>query len=329
MDPSHSAHRSQDPARAIRVVVTCTDRKTATPLGDLRLRNHPEDLAGRASSWLAAVGRAPAPYRSARDLYKGEHWSVINRFAGQTMPGGWSPDVWVASAGYGLVPLTAPLVAYSATFAAGHADSVSATGGRPSTEHNQTWWAMLADWEGPVSGQPRTIAALAAKDPEIPLLFVGSNNYLRATGPDLTAAREELVDPALLAVVSAGAKYQGLHDNLLPGDARLQNALKGSRLSLNARIAALLLANADRHEFELPRTAAFVETLLAEQPALTVYDRTPLSDDEVIAYIREQWTPSPGASRTELLRRLRASGRACEQKRFSALYSTALERTSL
>ena len=57
------------------------------------------------------------------------------------------------------------------------------------------------------------------------------------------------------------------------------------------------------------------------------YDITKLSesDQEVIQFIKAQLQTEPKLKHSPLLTRLRASGRACEQKRFASLYQKTKE----
>ena len=64
--------------------------------------------------------------------------------------------------------------------------------------------------------------------------------------------------------------------------------------------------------------------LLAKQPDIPRYDRSPMSDEEIRHFIVLQ-LENEQLSRTPLLRRLRDSGRACEQSRFASLYRKVQE----
>ena len=56
------------------------------------------------------------------------------------------------------------------------------------------------------------------------------------------------------------------------------------------------------------------------------YDREKFSGDaDVIDWIREEYKDGRGASASRMLRALRESGRACEQKRFGRLHKQFLD----
>ncbi len=228
----------------LHIVATCTARKrVAVAVADVRRLREIDDGSPwiRAARWWARLRAGPTVASTrARDLYAGEHWSTV--LALPTVPAlaRFACHPWVASAGYGLVGWDASLVPYSATFAAGFADSV--LGRREGGSHAprlREWWNALSAYAGPDPGAPRRIAALAASDPEGAIVVVASPDYVRAMQADLLEARALLVDPTRLVVISNRAKLMGglLHDHLVPVDRRATAVVGGSLHGLNARVA--------------------------------------------------------------------------------------------
>jgi hypothetical protein len=298
------------------IVVTCTNRKLQPVSGDLRMqriRQHSVDR--RFDAWIDRLTISDAPAVPADQLYGGEHWQIARMLGQRAAQGGYAARVWVCSAGYGLIPLTAPLRPYAATFAFGQADSVAAT-----TPSARDWWDRHTSWMGPgANPTPRSLTALAAHAPHAALLLVMSGPYLRACGHDVLAAADQLRHPDQLSVISTGSSVpRELREFVLPADGRLQGVLGGSMQALNVRIAAHLL---ETHRAPLQRAAlAESVTLLSQgrsRPA--PLNRTPMSDEQVRAFITEHWTQR--ATHTRLLRQLRDSGLACEQQRFARLFA--------
>ncbi len=63
-----------------------------------------------------------------------------------------------------------------------------------------------------------------------------------------------------------------------------------------------------------------MENFSDAQPPLPVYDRRPMTDAQVRAYIRRELKREGTQAHTPLLRKLRDQGSACEYSRFSAIY---------
>lgn len=269
----------------------------------------------RLTQWTRRLTASKADSVPAEDLYVGEHWTTARALP--SLAAGFArPTLWVASAGWGLIPATAPVFPYSATFSPGHPDSVP--GGNSGA---QDWWTTIASWTGPTSGTPRSLTALIAEHPHDRILVILSHAYLTACRADLAQALTTASNNALISILAAGVVPD--HEFMawqLPGDARLQGHVGGTRGALNVRIAAHLLRTGLTDHEAMSR---HLRQMLAAAPSLPVYARRRLSDDEVLSFIRDRRRSGTCVSRTGLLRELRDAGMACEQSRFADLFSTA------
>lgn len=300
----------------LHVVVTCTHRKRlgAPPrlcLSSIRVR----DAQARGREWVDRLRVEPAPVVPASELYAGDHWQVALSLLSQSH----QVQLWVVSAGYGLVRLAQQLKPYSATFSPGP-DSVLVPGRREQRDAElREWWKVITKANLGHS-RPRTLRELAASDPGAILLVALSEPYLRALRDDLVAASTKLNGSGKLLIVSAGTRHcPGLDENLLPVDANLQIAVGGPRLSLNARIARHLVTTSATHRWA---TSAITESLSEVRSASKRHQsRSRLTDAKVIAFIKRATRQDNHASRSDLLRRLRTQGFACEQQRFASLFA--------
>lgn len=302
------------PATRMCVVVTCTHRKRRPVPDALRLRG----ITGvrtstRMRAWTERLTASSEPVTEAIDLYAGEHWDVARHLT-SAPNAGMTVELWISSAGYGLIPSNAPIRPYAATFTAGNADSVP-----DSADGATAWWDALSDWAGPSPG-PRSISDLIIADPKSRVLLALSATYLKACREDLGRAIGRIDRDGQLSIISAGTKSDPqLAPYLLPADARLQTAVGGTRQALNIRTARHLLAAGitDHHEM-----SEMLTKLLVDQPSIARYERIPATDSEVRDFIRERLETDPSATHTRLLREFRDDDRACEQGRFAALFRT-------
>lgn len=304
-------------ADAVNIIVTCTKSKTLSPPSECMARSLPKGTVGeRAEEWVRRLKRH-ADGISAGNLYCGDHWHIVRKLASSRF----KIRTWVCSAGYGLIGIADRIAAYSATFTANHPDSVcrriiDLQGGKAAA----AWWKCLASWPGPSRQAPRNLAQMVQAYPKSPLIVVASERYLDALQEDLEVASRLLTDHQNLMIISAGTKsLGGLNRFLIPCDARLQPLLGGTRGSLNIRLAQKVLTEAR----SLPRLAGLKQlcrkTLEKQAPA-PVYNRRPMTDVQVCAYIRKELKRHATLTHTPMLRGLRDRGFACEYSRFSALY---------
>ena len=71
----------------------------------------------RCRMWTTRLEDDTVAPIAAHDLYCGDHWAVAKGLAAGAQSR--RVELWVASAGYGLVPASAPLKPYAATFTPG------------------------------------------------------------------------------------------------------------------------------------------------------------------------------------------------------------------
>ena len=319
--------------KPINVVVTCTKRKRLVPADGLKVRDIPADhLDGAFEEWRRRLERSDSETLAARHLYAGDHWSVVQSLEKEAYAFGIEPTIWVCSAGYGLIAIDTAIKPYSATFSANHQDTVCRwrTLGQTHGRNGLAWWDRLQQWTGPDPELPRSISQVAKSSPELPLLVVASNNYIKAIGQDLKQAAGYLADPDLLSLISTGTKsLRGLDANLILSSSSLQQALGGSLISLNVRLARAILSEVPYANLRAPALRAKVGRLVEASLPVTAVVRGRMSDQEVRRYIETSLKKDPLISWSALLRRLRHSGKACRQERFSQLFKSVTSGSDL
>jgi len=318
------------------VITSCTNRKKNTEYGPRRLGLYSSTkLSSRSQQWLQVLQESSEEVVSARELYAGDHWSVIkslNGLVGSTV----DLQLWIVSAGYGLISESTPVSTYSCTFASGQDDSIHRGVITVSKEANsRQWWKELQKWQGPEPGQPRSVEELVRQNPETTLLVVLSQEYLKAIQDDLRRALEAMVNPDRFLIVSVGTERihdQLLRKHLLPGDARLQQLFasdpslgRTTMVSLNAKVARRMIEDQASVPLELATQKQRFRDWLDELKPLPKFDRTPMTEVQVKLFIREEVKTNPKTSATQLLRKLRDSGRACEQRRFRQIFDDVKE----
>lgn len=158
-------------------------------------------------------------------------------------------------------------------------------------------------------------------NPGTPVIVAGSLKYLRAAEPDLADLKQSLKSPDLLSIVSGGTNQLGeLTDCLLPVEGRLRNRFGGSMHELNTRVVTELLKGEASTSLRRSHLAWVVDRWCKKTDPLEIYRREPMTDEEVTHFITKRLDKSDGLTQTRLLRELRDSGRACEQKRFRSLF---------
>lgn len=314
----------QEPAKGgLVVVATCSSRKRKTGTQGPRFRDLGDDHGSgteAAESWIRRLGESGTSALPAADLYVGNQWAILRELVRQTGVG-----VWVASAGYGLVSAAAPLSSYSATFSAGHPDSVQDPGTWGwGANASQNWWRAVSAWVGPSPGQPRSLVELVRLSRPSGLMALLSPPYLKVLKEDLLAAREVLGADRLVLLTAGSRQLEGFGSSLVRIEGRLTSKLGGSMGTLAARVAAHVVANCGPAAVSAPAAATVVDRLLADAKPLRRFDRRVRPDDQIKNWISRELKSRPAAAGA-LLRRYRDAGYACEQARFRRLVELVRE----
>ncbi|ADO74647.1 hypothetical protein [Stigmatella aurantiaca] len=307
----------------LHIIASCTDRKRMTVPDTLRLRSvTASGIEARARQWWARLEQPAAPPVRALELYAGDHWRIIRELPAMATAAGFSPKLWIASAGYGLIPANAVIQPYSATFAPGKPDSVTMDhAGVPSRAQHQRWWDAMARMARAPSSTPRQVQQLAESGRNPILLVVASPSYVAALEQDLVLAAQALRHPERLIIISAPSRIARgtLAPHWVPSSAHLQAQLGGARLSLHARVARKALQRARHGILDARELRGYYGRLIQCSHPLVRYERTPMTDDDVRAFIARALRVEP-LSCSATLRKLRDSGHACEQQRFKRIF---------
>jgi len=310
----------------LNIVVSCSDRKRLSVPVSLRARaisNLP--LKQRFERWWTRLSETRERSVQAQDLYMGDHWQICRSLPAMAEAKGFRPQLWVTSAGYGLIAADALLHPYSATFAAGQLDTVVTAD--EGSEGLRKWWALLAERQGPFKGAPRTLAEVVRSAPRGNVLLVCSPTYVRALTDDLLEAVDEMADrDQFLIVTSPSSLSPALQAQAIPSEGRLRGLVGGALPSLHARVARRILGEIRRSRLSAPDIRTRYQALLRRTPELPRHDRIAMTDAEVHRYIRASLTLRPTLAHSPMLRQLRASGHACEQERFRTLFREATRR---
>jgi hypothetical protein len=306
------------------IVLSCTNRKRKdASASEQRLRDvPPAPPTTRAAAWVETVSSAPT-WGPAKNLYTGEYWQAgldLARSSARRM----RSEIYVLSAGLGLVHSEDAVPGYAATFIAGHPDSVLLGQSESASAVRRKWWDALADWTGPGDRRgPRRLSKLATT-PGAHLLVCAGPDYIDATADDLRAAHKVLGDERLV-IVGSGDSHEGLADVWVQCPGQLRMRFGGSMSSTGVRVARAMLERLGVQEFLGAREArGFIAAALRDTEPLPRFDRHRLSDDDILAWLRSDSQAHPETTnKTAALRRLRDEGQACEQGRFGRLYDVA------
>lgn len=296
------------------LVVGCVEHKTAAVevrLRDVRVRGA-EGLGDRFKRWRDRLRSVPSDRRlPVRDLYRGVAWSAIRRIDGDRE----DLDIWVVSAGLGLVPLHLLAPSYGATFSRGAPDSVGA-----SRDEGRRWWQLQTRRPplGSSRSSARSLRELAERYSSVVIAL--SASYFDATRDDVLAAMAGGGQVTLVSVGANSVRYAADRVLRLPEGAR--TIVGGTLVSLMNRSLLEVVSDVPEGRLDAREIRRRLESLSELAPLLVRPARQPMSDTAVVRYIAKLKSADSRVSASAALARLRAQGFACEQQRFRRIFGS-------
>ncbi len=312
----------------IALVVPCTKSKSRLPSEVMRFGALAKgECAQVALRWQAAAQSQSFSIDAVRasELYSGNNWNLAARAQAEL---GDECQLWIVSAGFGLVSSDECLPAYSATFAAEEnrvSDQIS--GERSPAAAHAAWWKSIN------AERRRTETPLLTTFAEFDRVILAlSAPYLAAVREDALALARELGPQKLwMVAMETRALPLDLRECAVFENSEVENLIGGTRVTLNLRALEWWLREVvpvtgwDRAAQQLE-----IRRRICQATPAPTRPINPMSDAEVTTWIEArraeaggQW---PSGGKTGLLRTLRVGGRSCEQKRFSRLCERVLAR---
>lgn len=320
---------------AFHFIVTCVSQKTSKKSHSI-LDDHIKQgsLDSVFKQWQDTLSQSSLKQKEATKLYKGGLWGALLDCWG--IVNGRMPEanLWVLSAGHGLIKGDERIVPYDITFQ-DPCDEVPSILSKVSYEQEpdarkrilQGWWKKLIKSKNHSSGSLESLLSGLGKQ-DYALVVLGKD-YLDAVYKDLKSGISKSDYPENIAIISNSVNdsvAKRLQPNWLYADSRFINLPKTNSTFMNAKIAHTLLVQMFENSkgiswWSIDNFNDYLKSVAANLAAPVKHDRTPTTDMEVRQYIEEslqkQDTPF-----SRLHRAYRDSGRACEYNRFKSLYKT-------
>jgi hypothetical protein len=215
-------HPAMKNAQGLHLIVTCTKRKTAYAGSTVFPEAKDTDSAYEAWKRILAQTSINQTTISAGDLYTGQHWNRAAAAASRT-----GAELWVISAGLGLLHASDPVVPYDATFSSmpfSHRAMWQQLTSRPLTERRSA-----------------SLTALMQARPDDRFVIAASPMYLRAIEDDLCSARRALHSPEQLTIVTSQGYRGHLSENVRMTNAGMMKTLNTNMTGLNLSYALQIL----------------------------------------------------------------------------------------
>lgn len=299
-------------------ITTCTNRKRVPASKPLLCRTLPcGEINDVASEWISRLAKA-SPEIVAHSLYCGRGFST-SLSASQLA----TTDLWVISAGLGLILSSDKVPSYSLTIAPGTEDCIK---DKIISEFNPSrWWSAINS----VSGRSlsklinddggESLFLISLSQPYAPLIV---NDLMKCTPDSFKRVR-------IVGLMRSLNMPEQIRSVCMPYDNRINDptCLPGTMTDFAQRTAYHFVKNiwnVSGYQSAIDHSTA-VLNIMNRLEAPIVPKRLPLSDVEIRNVIIANWNRAEGLS-SRMLRVLRDDlNVACEQHRFSIIFKQVKE----
>jgi len=232
-------------------------------------------------------------------------------------------DLWVLSAGLGLLKHDDAVIPYQATFAAGHSDSIPLySESNKGKSFHQTWWQALGECSPFQESHPTLLSDLMRSKPNEYFIICGSPDYINAIATDLINGISYLNTPKKqLIIISSQHINPELKQYHLVSNKRIADWLTCNMLMLNIKMAQYVIQQFNETEQDdLGYLADKLQKQFALLPATLKSSAIRRPPEEVEQWIAHHLKTSPESSASRALRAFRDSGNSFEEKRFRNLF---------
>lgn len=295
------------------IVTNCTSRKrTATTTLTVNEDDFLRPLDNFVRRWSESLGQA-APAAEAGHLYGGR--SIVEAKKAARVA---DADLYIVSAGLGLVHELDPVPSYDLTIAEGSGSISSYL--KNLRKSSTDWWDALTS----ELGQPRPTHSLFKARKNVIVIFALPASYLRLILSDLSTLSSK--QAARTRIITSRLGWSVVPDRLqgcvMPYDERLEGdpTYAGTRAEFPQRALSHFVNKLEGHLVDPEKGRALVLRSMARLTKPSLPSRTRGTDNEIRALLRQNWDKYGGRS-GRLLRYLRDDALiACEQARFGAIW---------
>lgn len=295
------------------VVTNCTNRKR-TALHPLTVGrdDHRGSLDGLARRWVKSLRRAE-PAGEAGHLYGGRSIAEAKKAARQ---GG--ADLYIVSAGLGLIHESEPVPSYDLTIAAGSGSIAPYL--KKLKKSSADWWDALTS----ELGQTRATHPLFRSRRDTVVVFALPASYLQLIYNDLNTLSSKQAARTRIITSELGRSMvpDQLQPSLMPYDERLEGdpEYAGTRADFPQRALSHFVKRLSGHLVDAKTGRSRVHRAMTKLTKPALPSRKRETDEEIRNLLRQNWSKYGGRS-GRLLRYLRDEALiACEQARFRDIW---------
>ena len=227
------------------IISTCTNNKKYIPEDTCLLDSCiKKTYTASIREWLKRLNNCNLAKYPAIKLYKGSHWKETRACMKTAQDKGFCPELWILSAGWGLVHPDDKICSYSATFSNGKNSVQNLPWPEEFSikDRSRFWWESLVQVKKE-HFQLSQIPSRYKNSGKLCMLFILSKEYYQAVEPEII----KLISKGIEVIIISAGLYSEIgsaspvvKDHILPFNDKFKQICKylnHTNTSLNARLA--------------------------------------------------------------------------------------------
>ena len=295
----------------IQVIVTCAANKTVEVPEELQFGKLPTlSVNESVSEWINRLKSTNVGLVKMIDLYKGGYWGIVKDINSNSKV----DNVWVLSAGYGIINANQEVKPYAIALKDNSYDSIKLNTIGQSNDSYSQWWNNIT------SKRKLTITDVYNQYPEDIFIVYASYEYMKAIKNDFI----NIVDKPNVLIVSPDTKIKEFTPHILNTNLRLRSFLGGNKMTVSPLTVKHLVENIDKIGYTKDKVNTYFKEIISKQPELPPMNpvREKLSDKDFINLLLEIGIDKP---KTAIIKAVNDKGYASGVNRTARILNKLLK----
>ncbi|MGK0469100.1 DUF6884 domain-containing protein [Clostridium sp.] len=295
----------------INIISSCTNSKKQTPSKSLQIENFNDDmdLEDIIRIWNSNIKAKGRTAFKATELYKGGSWQATLDTKEKLFIK-YKTELFIASAGYGLIHAEEKILPYDSTFASSTKNSINKFKNNSKLKANIRWWNSINTFP------------ITSFSHEAYFFVILPHSYLIAAQDMIESLIKMFTDKVFIFIANNHSLPPSMQKNIIKFDSRFNSFQAGVVSNMLQRAVLWLSTEIVTKDIPLSHTILqdHIEKEMFKYKIYVMPIRTKLTEQELYEKIKIMILENHISSPSKGLRLFRDMGYACEQKRFGKLF---------
>lgn len=296
----------------INIISSCTNNKKQPSNHSLNIESFDTDmkLNDMIKIWNKNISDKKNSTYKANKLYKGGSWKATKK-THEILSTIFKTNLYITSAGHGLIHEETNICSYNSTFAPSTANSISKFINESNKKANTIWWNSINKFDFKIFTSDSIFFIILPHD------------YLLAVEETIYTLIKDYNENVFIFTANKHSIPSFMQKNIIKFDSRFNNFQSGVISNMLQRAVLWLANEIVIKNIKISHNALqnHIESEMQQYDNFTMPIRVKLSEEEIIEKIKNMILNDHITSASKGLKVFRNNGYACEQNRFGKLFN--------